>query len=152
VLYPSPTNTGNTYTFADSPYIPLYLPIYGDSEVGEGARPSFKVVTYLLWDPTIPAGCVTGVNCDSIPVPLGTLTWGYLSDAIDSLANYAQDVANGLTPPAQTSPADWSIYCGTGVNQAPPNIQLVLSTPSKDPVNFSYPRWQNRDKGYATCQ
>jgi hypothetical protein len=154
-----PTGTGSTRV--DSPLISLVDPYYPDdpnSQAGEGARPSFTAVTYLMWDPQIPLtgqqACTTGVDCTSIPIPLGTLTWGYASDAIGTLASYAQDLNNGLTPPGQTSPGDWIIHSGTGVTVPPPapSITFQPTPPSQDSANYGYPKWINRDIGYVLCQ
>jgi hypothetical protein len=52
-----------------------------NSAYGEEAR-NFSATMYLMWMP--PEGaCCSGPGCP-IPVPLGTITWGYAGDAINT--------------------------------------------------------------------
>jgi hypothetical protein len=74
---------------------------------GEGWR-TFTATTYLMWDPGLPSGCqvawseqtrnsdgsIGGVShpsqCQSIPVPLGSVTWHWSGCAINTLVNQTE--------------------------------------------------------------
>ncbi len=71
------TNLTND-TAKDSPYIPL-PPTWGELQRG------FSATMYLMWDPTLPTGCISDSTCTSIPVPLGTVSWGWTGDVINTL-------------------------------------------------------------------
>jgi len=64
----------------DSPF--MFLQGYARRERDFAAR------MFLLWDPTLPAGCTpskstgTQAPCDSIPVPLGYVDWRFIASAI----------------------------------------------------------------------
>jgi hypothetical protein len=46
-----------------------------------GVTRTFSARMFLLWDPLLPSGCIfqydKGGNCMSIPVPLGSVSWGF---------------------------------------------------------------------------
>jgi len=88
---------------------------------------NFAATTYLMWDPSLPAGCTPGVNCtSSIPVPLGTLTWQWSGDGIDTLSSTLGQ--NGSTSILN--------YGGSSASQ------LQLSSPCADTMNYCYPTWK----------
>jgi hypothetical protein len=84
---------------------------------GEGAE-SFNATMYVLWDPALPVGCIPAwtdtqttpyytphaSTCTSIPIPLGSVQWGWSACAINALAPAA---GSGTTP-------SWFLQCGTG--------------------------------------
>lgn len=63
-------------TAQDSPFVPLL------NGYGEYAR-SFSAIMYLMWVPTADTRC-NGSTC-TIPVPLGSVSWHFSADAINSL-------------------------------------------------------------------
>lgn len=115
-LYPYATGK----SAEDSPAIPLqpFTPI------GEGGA-TFSAITYLMWTPNADSSCASGSSC-VVPVPLGSFTWGWSGDAINTLAQQA----NGTT---------YYRNCPT-TKPTPGNFQV--SNPAKDP-NYSYPVWQH---------
>ena len=111
--------------------------------LGEGAV-SFGATMYLMWDPGIPgpeqqAGCSPATNnpapvanpmastcTGSIPVPLGSLTWGFNADAINTMLT-------GTTAVAGTANfTGWVVNCG-----AP----SVTTSSSAAYAVGSYPHW-----------
>jgi hypothetical protein len=62
----------------------------------------FSAAMYLMWTPNASSGCSpsNGLTC-AISVPLGSVTWGYSGDAINSL-----DPKQGQ--------AGWLLQCGSG--------------------------------------
>ena len=59
-------------------------PAIGGDKLGEVAR-SFIATMYLLWTPTPDSSCASKSTC-VIPVPLGSLTWTWMGDAINTLS------------------------------------------------------------------
>lgn len=87
-FYPySNSNKANSQDFVDSPGTPL-----ADNEQEQ----VFSATTYLMWDPALgSAGCTPAYvdasnvphqsTCSgSIPVPLGTISWNWSGDAVDT--------------------------------------------------------------------
>ncbi|MCC7157777.1 MAG: hypothetical protein IT161_24565 [Bryobacterales bacterium] len=109
-------------TATDNPAINL------TSTWGEAQR-LFSATMYLMWDPTLPAGCTaaTATNastCTSIPVPLASVAWQFPGNAINTLQT--QPPPNGTT---------WLVPCGPG--QAG---QCAAVAPGTDPRQ-SFPQW-----------
>jgi IPT/TIG domain len=82
---------------------------------GEGAEP-FNATMYVLWDPALPAGCTPAwtdtktspyvdhaSTCTSIPIPLGSVQWGWSACAINA---------------GVSSEPSWFLQCGTGSGNA----------------------------------
>ncbi len=65
---------------------------------------SFTATMYLLWNPALPAGCMPGSSCTSVPVPLKSINWGW-----SGLASYSGG-AWSLTSSGTTAP---SVSSGT---------------------------------------
>jgi hypothetical protein len=114
-----PYATGNSAE--DSPAIPLqpFTPI------GEGGA-TFVAATYLMWTPNKDASCTSGANC-VVPVPLGSFTWSWSGDAVNTMAQQADGTTHCLNCPT--------------TNPTPGNFQA--SNPANDP-NYSYPVWQHK--------
>jgi hypothetical protein len=105
---------------------------------------------YLMWDPTLPSGCVAAHNtgtsvknavsvastcASSIPVPIASMQWQFGADAINT--QQTQAAPNGTT---------WTVPCGPG---SPGTCSLVA--PGADPT-ASFPKWSARYSGSMTCQ
>lgn len=86
---------------------------------------SFSAVTYLRWIPNTDSRC-TGNAC-TIPVPLGSSSWGYSDDAIN-------------TQMLQANHTNWTQACGQ--NSQGSAIAFVPSSLSPA-SNFGYLGWQN---------
>jgi hypothetical protein len=71
------TTTQTNDTSIDSPYQRLL------AGLGEFAN-SFSATMYLMWTPDVLNGCPNGSAC-TIPVPLGSVTWQFAGDAINTL-------------------------------------------------------------------
>jgi hypothetical protein len=125
--YPYPGGTGNSMT--DSPY--MAVDMFSTSPTGEGSR-KFSAMTYLMWTPNAASGC-SGAAC-TIPVPVGTLSWSYCSDAINTLVTQN----NGTT---------YSLACSS-VPSTP--IPFRTSIPATDPSS-SFPVWQHTGDGHVWC-
>lgn len=91
--YPYATGT----TTQDSPSVGL-----NSSTYNKEAR-AFSAKMYFLWDPALPAGCTVGSSCTSIPVPLGSITWGWSGTATYSSSSGTWS----LTTSSKTTPS-WS--------------------------------------------
>jgi hypothetical protein len=89
-----PYDTGKSTK--DSPSLPL------DSSAYSQEGRVFSAKMYFLWDPALPAGCTVGSSCTSIPVPLGSATWGFSGTATYSAGNWS------LTSSSKTAPS-WSL-------------------------------------------
>jgi hypothetical protein len=76
----------------DSPDIAL-----NSSTYSKEAR-SFSAAMYLLWDPALPAGCTPGSGCTSIPVPQGSVTWGWSGTAAFSSGSWTLTASSKATP------------------------------------------------------
>lgn len=120
-----PANTGAV--FEDSPNFFL------DPQGGEAKR-SFSAAAYLLWNPQLPQGC-TGQQCTSIPVPLGSIQWGFGADAINTLWTGTGEF--GTTWKRNT--------CTAG------SAGQFVSSIESDGVN-AYPRWSTNTLLTKTCQ
>jgi hypothetical protein len=93
-----------------------------------GVKQTLSATMYLLWNPTLPLGCtpgVIGVDCTSIPVPLGSVSWSYCGAAVNTL-----DPSQGTQ--------GWIQGC-TPLDVRVPTFQP--SNPAND-VNYSYPVWK----------
>ncbi len=139
--YPYAVFTGQPNSTYDSPGHPLAAYSSPPTDpptlipLGELAE-AFSATMYLMWDPALPSGCQpasttedpitktissTASNCtDSIPVPLGQVTWGFSGDTINTVPN--QNI----------SEQEWLLECG-GPSPATPIVQ-----PSS-----SYPPWSS---------
>jgi hypothetical protein len=73
---------------------------------------AFSASMYLLWDPALPAGCTPGSSCTSIPVPLGSVSWGFSGTATYSGGNWSLSTSSKTTPAWSpgTSYPSWSDY------------------------------------------
>jgi hypothetical protein len=137
--YPYGNGTGAVYTMSapndtaiDGPGNALPS-IYGEWQT------SMNATMYLGWVPTVDAACTLSNAC-TIPVPLGSMTWWWEGDAI-----------NTLHP--QTNLTNWMLNCGTnacGQNRQQPNIAFHTASPSSDP-NYSYPTWVNAVPLLGSC-
>jgi hypothetical protein len=104
---------GGTNSTNDSPGIAL------DTSQNELAE-TFSATMYLLWTPPGPSGC-SGSEC-TVPVPLGSIAWGFNGDAVNQ---QQLDVTNA----DQT----WVVSCGQPL-PAEPTFQQGNSS-------NSYPTW-----------
>lgn len=120
---PSGTGLDSGYPYAtgtstvDSPDVPLLSSVYTNE-----AR-SFSASMYLLWNPLLPVGC-TGGSCTSIPVPLGSVAWGWSGAASYSASNWSLTASSTTAPSwvSGTSYPIWSDYL--------PYDLVILSTRS----------------------
>jgi hypothetical protein len=126
-----PYGSASSNTTNDSPGQALL------SSWGELAR-SFSPTMYILWTPTSDSRCTSGSTC-TIPVPLGSVSWHYFADAINTLA------------PQQNS-TTWTLNSGSGSAN-----QFQSSSLSSFP--FGYPTWSKTysnssidDPNYWTCK
>ncbi len=81
--YPYGVGFGNVYTTSISNDTATDGPRLGDPTLSEMAR-SFSATMYLLWTPNSASGC-SGGAC-AIPLPLGSLSWTWTGDAINTLS------------------------------------------------------------------
>jgi len=111
--FPYATNPPATPTVQDNPFYVLQATANG-LLVGE-TKVSESFTMYLMWDPALPNDCSPwGVNqttnatiqtqCTSIPIPLGTVSWSFACDAINTLAPQPQPngtnwIAGCISPP-----------------------------------------------------
>jgi hypothetical protein len=132
----------------DSPITPLADDTSNLQKFAELAQ-NFAASTYLMWDPALPTGClpasvtIQGVStpsqCQSIPIPLGSVQWSWCGDAIDTLDSSKGD--NATT---------WKLWCGSP--------SAGTTTASSFQASGSYPQWSsylpsNVSKSQAfTCQ
>ena len=86
--YPYVTGTSTQ----DSPSLPLSSASYTKE-----AR-AFSASMYLLWDPALPVGCTPGSTCSSIPVPFGSVSWGFSGTATYSGGNWSVTASNKPPP------------------------------------------------------
>jgi len=109
---PSGTGLDTEYPYAkgtstqDSPTIGLV-----SSQYQKEGR-SFSAQMYLMWDPALPAGCSEGTNCTSIPVPLGSVAWGWSGTAAYAGGSWTLTSSGASTPswnPGSSYPT-WSDY------------------------------------------
>jgi hypothetical protein len=125
--YPYPNNANTTN---DSPGEGLV------SSNGEEAR-VFSATMFSLWSPTAISACNNGSSC-TIPVPLGSVSWKYSSDYINTLNP-------GVSFP---SPFIQHSQNETG------SPTFVASNPGTA-ANYSYPTWTQVDVSgipEVTCQ
>jgi hypothetical protein len=101
--------------------------------IGE-ADTTFAATTYLMWTPNPDSECTSGAAC-VIPVPLGSFNWGWSGDAINTMVS-------------QSNGTNWILSCGS--NTQGNNVTFQTSNPAEDP-NYSYPVWQHRFDGSASC-
>jgi hypothetical protein len=90
----------------DSPNIGLNSALYQTE-----AR-AFSAQMYFFWDPALPAQCTPGTSCTSIPVPLGSVSWGWSGTAAYEEGNWTL-TSSGTTAPswaAGSSYPGWSDY------------------------------------------
>jgi len=99
-----PYATGNSTQ--DSPTVPLNSTTY------EQEARSFSAQMYLLWDAVLPVGCTPGKSCTSIPVPLGSVTWGWSGTATYSSNSWSLTSSSTTTPSwtASSSYPTWTDY------------------------------------------
>lgn len=121
------TSNVNDDTSKDSPNINL-LQRYGE------VRRDFTATMYLMWNPTLPAAncnpndIIPPLSCTSIPVPLGTLSWQWTGDAINTLQPQQNRFAAYVF---------WNECCGTGSKPA-----LFVQSDSSPGNNYGFPTWQ----------
>jgi hypothetical protein len=90
----------------DSPSVALQSSSYTSE-----AR-TFSAQMYLLWDPALPSGCTSGSSCTSIPVPLGSVSWGWSGTASYTFGAWSLTSNNMTTPlwSAGSTFPTWSDY------------------------------------------
>ena len=99
------------------------------SKWGEAAR-SFSATMYLLWTPAPAGGCTNGSAC--IPIPLGSISWNWAGDTINTLSTQSNATTWMLTP------------CSNPTQNLPHQGGFVLSN--------AYPQWSGVDpKLRITC-
>jgi transposase len=100
----------------------------------------FAATMYLMWDPTLPSGCTAAYTvevgstftehastCNSIPVPVQIVQWGFGDDAVKT-----------LDPSEGQGVHSWSFLCGYGlVSACGPSRQPIVTPPPGNP----YPVW-----------
>jgi hypothetical protein len=132
--YPSLSNISTSDTPARSDLL---------TGLGEAAE-AFSATMYLLWDPTLPAGCTPATTdtsqqvytsspstCTSIPIPLASVPWKWSACTINQLA---PPPTGGSAP----SPS-WIKQCGPG-----------LADPA---ASSGYPEWGTCDaSAHADCK
>lgn len=96
---------------------------------GELSR-NFSATLYLMWDPALPHGCQPAANpgnsptpstCTSIPVPLGTISWGFCGDAINTL------IPQGIW-------TNWTLSCSS---ETQPSFIPGTTYPSWQSTNYN---------------
>jgi hypothetical protein len=131
--FPYGTKGGNLFsvsqpnqndTATDNPYISL-SPAWGETQR------LFAATMYLMWDPTLPSGCVAASasgpsTSSSIPIPIASVAWQSGADGINTLQTQL--------PPNGTQ---WSVPCGPGTAGS-----CAVAQPGTDPSQ-SFPRWTN---------
>lgn len=101
--YPYPKTTTKPNQALDFPNVELALS-NGDP-VGEAAT-IFGATMYIMWDPALPSGCApadkvggnpaTPSTCtESIPVPLGKISWSFSGNTINMLGPQLPGSSNG---------------------------------------------------------
>lgn len=110
-FYPYPMPLGSTDNTNDNPGDPL------NPSWGELAR-SFSPTMYLLWTANADNHCPSGNAC-TIPIPLGSVSWHYFGDAIDTLSQ-------------QQNLTTWMLNSGAGSANQFQTSGLA---------NTSYPTW-----------
>jgi hypothetical protein len=104
------------------------------SNYGELQR-SFNATMYLRWAPSAGGSCTAGNAC-TIPIPLGSATWWWNGDAI-----------NTLVP--QGNGTNWVLACGDcsqgqqNPNNVPPTITFQAAPAPGSSNNYSYLTWSN---------
>jgi hypothetical protein len=85
-----PTDTG--LTAEDNPETALQDSAPSSGFIGEiSGGASFAM--YSMWTPNAASGCTNGTAC-TIPIPLGTTSWSYSGDAINTLTNQPANGTN----------------------------------------------------------
>jgi hypothetical protein len=115
-------------TAEDSPLTPLIV------QQGEYSR-SFNATMYLEWVPVADGACTahnSSNNPCTIPAPLGSITWGWGGDAIDTLV---QEVDSNKVPYQQ-----WVVNTSQ-VNNTCPSPNCAVPQPFQ--AGGSLPTWQN---------
>jgi len=96
-----PTDTGPEAN--DSPGVPLQASTPTNGNIGEISG-SGKFTMYSMWTPNAAGGCTGGAAC-TVPVPLGTVSWQFAGDAINTLAPQTSNGTNWtVAPPGCASP------------------------------------------------
>jgi hypothetical protein len=96
-----PTDTGPAAD--DSPSVPLQASTLSNGNIGEIAG-GVKFTMYSMWTPNAASGCTNGAAC-TVPVPLGTVSWQYSGDAINTLTQQTSNGTNWtIAPPGCASP------------------------------------------------
>jgi hypothetical protein len=136
--FPFPTNPTHqagvdpNLATADSPGMALALP---SEEPGKAAIPVlveaqrlFSATMYLMWYPLSPVipNCSGPGEC-SIPVPLGSITWTFAGDAIDTLQIQADNAT--------------TFVLNTCSKCTSPSMQFVPASIGQ--ANYGYPTWSN---------
>jgi hypothetical protein len=114
-VYPYPMLGGTNNETNDNPGVQL------TDDEGEAAE-VFSASMFLLWTPNPAGGCSD--NSCTIPVPLGSVAWGFKGNAI-----------NTLEPQASTEGTTWILSNCSGPQ--PTNPQFLPGNKSD-----SYPDWQ----------
>lgn len=129
--YPdNPEQYLNTLETEDSPAIPL-----SDDE-GELQR-NFAATMFVLWDPILPDGCIPATSqaatqCSSIPVPIGSISWGFSGATVNT-----QQLQNSPNPNGVPNNTTWLVNNCGGCSSP---LTFVPSQPAQ--VAYGYPTWQ----------
>jgi hypothetical protein len=117
-------NVDGNLSTADSPSVLL------DNEIESEEQRLFSATMYLMWYPTTP--CNPSFEC-AMPAPLGSITWTYGQDAINT--GQVQNVLNTGTTIQNDTP--WILEaCSQCTCPSMTFIPSVVSLP-----NYGYPTW-----------
>jgi hypothetical protein len=131
-----PFENKGPFSAYDSPYVRLSDEVNGQTVFDVETKRTFSAVMYLMWFPNVT--CNSGptqngqLQC-AIPVPLGSIQWGFAGDAIDTLQ--IQNSANPGTSIRNTT----SYVLNTCSGCTTPSLTFIPSSPSQP--NFGYPTW-----------
>ena len=129
------TTTVTNDTASDSPSVGLGDPV-SNVTLAEWQR-TLGATMFVRWKPPIDSACSNAGNAEStcrIPVPLGSMTWGYSACSVNTL-----QVQSAITPGNGTTFAMSGSGCpnnsqGTAIGFTPSNLS---------PPNFGYPTYSN---------
>jgi hypothetical protein len=108
----------------------------------------FNATIYLRCIPTGTVVCSSGSAC-AIPVPLGSVTWGWAGDAINTLL--PQTTVPGQEPTTWVLNQDHTAGCpGTCTFASNPPFQASTTLSAEN--NFGYLSWQNTVSGQCGLQ
>jgi hypothetical protein len=138
--YPYGNGIGTVYTTSVTNDTAKDSPDSGLPSIYGELQRSFNATMYLRWIPNPDSKCTAGSAC-TIPVPLGSSSWWWVGDAINTLTS-------------QPNGTNWILNCGTnacGQNTQNPNITFQRASPGTD-QNYSYLTWANTVPLDSGCQ